>query len=111
MGVSFALRRNDGNRRIELQGGHQRAFKQVTANGLFENGVAAKRFRREVTFAPDLFKMQKRVVILRCALLRASKDKQIHPSRLAGACHRAGEAGPVGRLAPPAMNAIALTRG
>jgi hypothetical protein len=57
MGISVALRGNDGDRRIELQDGHGPAFKQETAKCLPENVIAAKGFRREDNLTPALFVM------------------------------------------------------
>jgi hypothetical protein len=55
--IAIPLRGDHGKRRIELQNGHQKAFKQNSTKYLFGNVVGLKQFQREVTLAPDLFQL------------------------------------------------------
>ncbi|HEY4987380.1 MAG TPA: hypothetical protein VII39_12235, partial [Bradyrhizobium sp.] len=48
MGVAIALWGDDGDRRVELQDGHNELSNRVRQSACFENVAAAKRFRREV---------------------------------------------------------------
>jgi hypothetical protein len=52
MSVAFALRRDDGDWRVELQGGHERLSDRY-GKRLSENAQTGKRFRREGKLAPE----------------------------------------------------------